>query len=717
MCGICGLATFRPDRAIDEGTLRSMCAALRHRGPDDEGYLVEDGIGLAMRRLSIIDLVTGHQPIHNEDRGLWTVFNGEIYNYAALRDELRRLGHTFYTLSDTEVVVHAYEEYGTAFVDRLNGMFALALWDRRRRRLLLARDRVGIKPLYYSHQGGILAFASELKGIAACPTQQRRLDLVALQQYLALEHIPPPRTILEGVKKLPPGHFLTFDAAGVRLQPYWDVDISPGEASSPLPPSACKAELIERLREAVRLELVSDVPLGIFLSGGLDSSAVAAMATEIAPGKIKTFSLGFEDPSFDESGYAEKVASYLGTEHRSMRLEPQALWELVPGLPDILDEPLADASIIPTYALCRFAREHVKVALGGDGGDELLGGYSTLQAHKLAAYYRRVPSLVRRALVEPAVERLPVNMDNLSFDFRARRFVRDAGRPPAIRHHLWLGCFRSEEFPNLLSPEVARELEGVDPLAPVHHHLANCNCRNELNRVLYLDMKLYMESDILVKVDRASMANSLEVRVPLLNRVFADYVQTLPIDLKLHRFTRKYVFREALRDRLPRDILARGKHGFGLPISKWLRAELKELTLDLLSQARLKSAGILRHDYVESLLADHLAGRRDNRKQLWTLLVFQLWHDRYLGGVCRADREAAWTLASLGSRGEPVPMDASPSTSLETPDHVVTGSAPTNGTAARGLLAGKDGSLTGPDGAADPSRHHRDLPRNGNGGQ
>ena len=637
MCGICGLATFRPDREIREAALREMCDAMRHRGPDDEGYFVGPGIGLGMRRLSIIDLSSGHQPIHNEDETVWTVFNGEIYNYPVLREELLKLGHGFYTHSDTEVLVHAYEEWGEKFIERLNGMFAFALWDRRRKRLIVARDRTGIKPLYYALHDGVLAFGSELKVLLARREQPREVDPISLQQYLALEHIPPPRSIIKGVSKLPAGSYMVYDESGLRVIRYWDPDLARSERRKPASLAQAKGELLERLREAVRLELISDVPLGVFLSGGLDSSAVAAMMSEITPGNVKSFSIGFDDPSFDESRYAEMAARHLGTDHRMLKLEAKSLLELVPRLGEILDEPMADASIIPTYALCRFARQHVKVALGGDGGDELLAGYSTLQAHRLTQYYNRVPRLVRKGLVEPAVNRLPVSMSNLSFDFKAKRFVRDSARPVAERHHLWLGNFRGDDLRQLLTPEVQRELTGVDPLAPVREHSRNCEARNDLNRVLYLDMKLYMESDILVKVDRASMANSLEVRVPLLNRVFMDYVTALPLEMKLHGFTRKYIFREAMRGKLPKEIVEREKHGFGMPVSKWLRTDLRELAHDLFAEERLRRDGLFQPEYVTRLLEDHLAGRRDNRKPLWTLLVFQQWYEKYIAGAAQSN--------------------------------------------------------------------------------
>jgi asparagine synthase (glutamine-hydrolysing) len=493
----------------------------------------------------------------------------------------------------------------------------------------------------------VLAFGSELKVLLARPEQRREVDLVSLGQYLALEHIPPPRSIIAGVNKLPAGHLLVYGEEGVKVRRYWDPDLRASEVRRAPSIAQSKAGLLERLREAVRLEMISDVPIGVFLSGGIDSSAVAAMMSEIEPGNVKSFSVGFEDQSFDESKYATMAARHLGTEHHTMRLEPRALLETVPRLADILDEPMADSSIIPTYALCRFASRHVKVALGGDGGDELLAGYSTLQAHKLAQMYTRVPKIVRKGLVEPAVHRLPVSMNNLSFDFKARRFVRDAVRPTEMRHHLWLGNFRQEEIGRLLTAEVQADLAGVDPLAPVSRYAADCTAQHALNRVLYMDMKLYMESDILVKVDRASMANSLEVRVPLLNRVFVEYVSALPIDYKLRGFTRKYLFREAMRGKLPDEILDRKKHGFGMPISKWLRSDLKELAQEHLSEARLRRDGIFKPEYVQGLLSNHLAGRQDNRKPLWTLLVFQLWYDRYIVGGNTSDEARSVELPSL----------------------------------------------------------------------
>ena len=593
--------------------------------------------GLAMRRLSIIDVEGGLQPLRSEDGRVVAVCNGEIYNYRALRADLEARGHRFATGSDCEVIVHAYEEHGVDFVERLNGMFALAVFDRDRGRLLLARDRVGIKPLYHAIHDGWFLFASEPKSLLAFPGRAASLDLRSLDLYLAHEYVPTPRSIFAGIERLRPGHLLVVEPGrGVHEQRYWNPDLSPCEDLG----RASEAELAERLwvtlRESVDMELMSDVPLGVFLSGGLDSSAVAAAMTELGRGAVHSFSIGFEDPSFDESQHARRVAEVLGTQHSELILEPRMLWELVPSVMDFLDEPMADASIVPTHLLCRFARESVTVALGGDGGDELFAGYTTIQAHRAAHYYRRIPAPLREGLFEPLVRRMPVSLDNMSLDFRAKQFIRGAGQPPAECHHLWLGAFDRGERSAVLHPDVLAELGSSEEPGPLQEHVAETDAYDDISRILYLDMKMYMEGDILVKVDRASMGCSLEVRVPLLNSRMLEFATRLPVRHKLRGLTRKYLFRKAMRGRIPDDIIDRPKKGFGFPVSKWLRDELKPLLLDMLSQERLTRQRLFDPASVERLVRDHLAGARDNRKFLWTLLMFQLWYDRYL-----ADRAAA----------------------------------------------------------------------------
>jgi asparagine synthase (glutamine-hydrolysing) len=597
-----------------------MCSALVHRGPDDEGSVSLDGVTLGMRRLSIIDIEGGHQPMTNEDSTVWVIQNGEIYNHLELRELLLAAGHTFNTQSDTEVLVHGYEEWGEAVVERLNGMFAFAVLDRRRGAVLLARDRMGIKPLHYAIDGKRLVFASELKALLRDPALRREIDPAALDQYLAHEFIPSPASIVRGINKLQPAHTLTWSVAEAthRLRRYWAPELGVGHERGGLDEESEHLRAV--LRESVHKELISDVPLGVFLSGGIDSSAVAAMMTELG-GEVKSFSVGFADRSFDESSYARQVARHLGTEHRELTLEPEMLLGLIPKLPDLLDEPLGDASIIPTYLLADFTRRHVKVALGGDGGDELFAGYPTLQAHRLAGYYLRAPRLLREGLVEPVVRRLPVSRGNLSFDFRAKRFVSGAAYPVAERHQRWTGSFAAEERAALLSRDVRLEVDDGGPAFA-----------DPLNQVLMLDMRLYLENDILVKLDRASMMASLEGRVPLLNNDFVDYATRLPLNMKLRGLRSKFLLKRALRGLLPESILNRPKKGFGIPVAHWFRGPLKEQMLSVLSPDRIARKGLFDPASVARLIADHLEGRRDNRKQLWTLFAFELWHDGYVSG-------------------------------------------------------------------------------------
>ena len=606
-----------------------MCSALAHRGPDDEGSVHFQGVTLGMRRLSIIDLEGGHQPIHNEDSRVWVVQNGEIYNHLELRDQLVAAGHIFSTRSDTEVLVHGYEEWGEAMVERLNGMFAFALHDRRRGVLLLARDRMGIKPLHYAIDGSRLVFASELKALLVDPALQRGIDPVALDQYLALEFVPSPRSMVLGISKLPPAHTLTWSVADgtATLRRYWEPSLAEGAGAvrGRSLDSQCE-ELLRVLRESVRKELISDVPLGVFLSGGIDSSAVAAMMTSLGT-EVKSFSVGFADRSFDESGYARKVAKHLGTDHHELVLEPEALLGLIPKLPSLLDEPLGDASIIPTYLLSEFTRRHVKVALGGDGGDELFAGYPTLQAHRLAGYYGGVPGFLRHGLVEPVVRRLPVSRGNLSFDFRAKRFVGGAAYPVEERHERWMGSFAVEDRETLLSRDVQEVVARSGPAVGADRTVRP---RDPLNHVLLMDMRGYLENDILVKLDRASMMASLEGRVPLLNNDFVQYATGLPLDMKLRGLRSKFLFKRALRGILPDAILRRPKKGFGIPVAEWFRGPLREQMLSVLSPERMARKGFFEPSAVAALVRDHLEGRRDNRKQLWTLFAFELWHDGYL---------------------------------------------------------------------------------------
>jgi len=630
MCGICGIAGGDPSESQE--LVGRMCDAMVHRGPDDEGGIQLDGVTLGSRRLSIIDIAGGHQPIHNEDSTVWVIQNGEIYNHLELRKLLVSAGHKFSTQSDTEVLAHGYEEWGESMVERLNGMFAFAVLDRRRRRVLLARDRMGIKPLHYAVDGKRLVFASELKCLLCDPALRRDIDPVALDEYLALEFVPSPRSIVRGISKLPPAHTLEWWlGSGIhQLHRYWSPTLEEENGARGRTLDEECEELRTVLRESVRKELISDVPLGVFLSGGIDSSAVTAMMSQLGT-EVKSFSVGFADRSFDESRYARQVAQHLGTDHHQLTLEPSMLLDLIPKLPTLLDEPLGDASIIPTYLLSAFTRRHVKVALGGDGGDELFAGYPTVQAHRLAGYYNRAPRLLRKGLIEPVVGRLPVSRANLSFDFRAKRFVSGAAHPVHERHRRWMGSFTAEERTALLSSDVR------DRLAAGGHvklsELDGAELRDPINQVLLMDMRLYLENDILVKLDRASMMASLEGRVPLLNNDFVEYATRLPLTMKLRGLRSKFLLKRALRGLLPDSILNRPKKGFGIPVADWFRGPLKEQMLSVLSPERIARKGFFDGPAVAALVGDHLAGRRDNRKQLWTLFVFELWHDGYVNGA------------------------------------------------------------------------------------
>jgi asparagine synthase (glutamine-hydrolysing) len=623
MCGIVGY--INRERMADESIVRRMADAIRHRGPDDEGFHVHEQIALGMRRLAIIDLPTGHQPISNEDGTVWVVFNGEIYNFQALRTELIAAGHRFTTQADTEVLVHLYEELGDELVTRLNGMFSFAIWDDRRRRLLIARDRMGEKPLYFTQLAdGTFVFGSELKAVVEHPGVARRINLRALRKYLQYEYVPSPHSMIEGVWKLPPAHRLILEDGRWRTERYWELGY-PAERVK-MDEQEATAELLARLREAVRLRLVADVPLGVLLSGGIDSSSVAALACEAAQGRVRTFSIAFAEKSFDESAYARLVAGHLGTEHYEHRFTEAEMLGIVPEIPRLLDEPLGDGSLIPTFMLSRFTREHVTVALGGDGGDELLAGYPTYFAHRYAELYRRIPAGLRHHLIEPLVRRLPVSTNNLSFDFKVKRFVQGAALPAGLRHAVWMGSFDPVAQRLLLQPEIIASWPDelvYDEIAPFNQVADDGT--DPVERMMRLDATQYLPEDVLFKVDRASMAASLETRAPFLDHTLIEFITRLPLELKLHGRTGKYLLKRAMRERLPAPILQRPKKGFGMPVARWIKGELRPLVRDMLAPERLRRGGIFNPDHVAQLLTEHETGRADHRKLIWTLLMFEMW--------------------------------------------------------------------------------------------
>jgi asparagine synthase (glutamine-hydrolysing) len=613
MCGICGLLAL-DGSAVDATPLAAMSETLRHRGPDSEGSVVDGPVALAARRLSIIDLEGGDQPIGNEDGSIQVVQNGEIYNYRELRAGLERAGHRFSTQSDTEVLVHLYEEHGPAFVRELRGMFAIGLWDARERRLVLARDRFGIKPLYYRTERGRLWFASELK---ALPPGE--VDLDALEAFLAFNSIPAPLSIWNGTKKLPAGHLLVWEGKGEpRLERFARPAPVPADEVRSGEESELAEELRARLRDSVRAHLVADVPVGVLLSGGVDSGALAALAALESSERVRTFSIGFEEGSFDELADARKVAEQYGTDHHELLLRPDAA-ELLPKLAAAFDEPFADSSALPTYLVSELAARHVKVALSGEGGDELFGGYYTYVADLLAPRVAPVAGVLR-----PLVEALPSSSARASFDYRAKRFVRAAHLPPIERHHAWKEIFSPEARAELLQPD---RRGAHDPLDVYRARYAETEGADPLARLQDVDLGIYLVDDLLVKTDRASMAHSLEARVPYLDDVVASFALALPAGLKVRGLAKKRLLRKAVAPLLPRSVVYGKKRGFSIPAAAWLRGPLVPFAREVLATERIRAQGYFRPETVSRLLDDHIAGREDLSRQLWGLLTFTLWYD------------------------------------------------------------------------------------------
>ncbi|HEY0322455.1 MAG TPA: asparagine synthase (glutamine-hydrolyzing) [Pyrinomonadaceae bacterium] len=631
MCGITGWANLDARVEPPEGAdvlLHAMCERMTHRGPDSEGLMITTGVALGMRRLAIIDLQTGEQPAWSEDRQVSVILNGEIYNYRELRDSLEKRGHHFRSASDTEVLPHLYEEYGTEMVSHLNGMFAFALWDARRRRLFIARDRFGEKPLYWGIFDNTFLFASEPKVLLAHPGVRPSLNLDALRQYLSFDYVPAPLSIYQGIQKLPAGHQLTVEDGRVDVQPYWRLSYKTKE---PVPTVEEAAKhLRELLQDSVRMRLVSDVPLGVLLSGGVDSSTIAALAVRSSSETVKTFSISFAEASYDESKYARAVAKFLGTDHHEERLSVDLAANLVGEIGSWMDEPFSDPSLVPTYLLSRFTRKHVTVALGGDGGDELFAGYPMYLGHRISPLYERVPRFLRRRLIEPLVRRLPVRTDNISFDYKARRFIMGADYDSVARHHVWFGSFTPEEQEDLLTKEVRAHSDGDIYAQARHLAEEECDADNIVECMQSLDTRLYLAEDILTKVDRASMAVSLEVRAPFLDPRVAEYAASLPASYKLRGLKSKYILKQAAAPLLPSFVGKRGKKGFGVPVAEWLKGKLKPLARDLLSPERLRRNGLFDADYVERLQDEHERGAANHRKLLWTLLMFELWHESFV---------------------------------------------------------------------------------------
>lgn len=638
MCGIVGVLSFDGGLPPDWTTAHRMCKTIVHRGPDDEGIYVQDGVALGMRRLSIIDLAGGHQPIHNEDKTIWVVYNGEIYNFLELRADLEKQGHRFYTNTDTEVIAHLYEELGSDCVRKLRGMFAFAVYDVRKRRLLLARDRLGIKPLHYAMHEGRLLFGSEIKAILAAAPDLAAIRPEAVLDYLSFGYIPDPLSAFRKIQKLSPGHSLVFENGQCHIRSYWDVPAFGG--NEPKSEEDCLDELTHRLTEAVRIRLISDVPLGALLSGGTDSSIIVALMARVSSGPVKTFSIGFKHDDFDEAKYARLVARKFETEHHELIFEPN-LEEELNYLTHQMEEPFGDSSMLPTYCVSRLARQHVTVALSGDGGDELFAGYDRYRIHETFGLSERIPQWLGKPFRKHIFPRLPHGTYGRQFLYNfslpsSERYLGAISARPMLdsRRHLLSADFRSSIDPQW------------DPLNIFRVHLSKAVAHDPLSRLLYLDMKTYLPGDILTKVDRMSMLTSLEVRVPILDHVFLEWVTSLSVRWKWRGKTQKYILKK-LAERLgvPREVIYRPKQGFALPLVHWIRKDLREEFVRILLEPRTSQRGYFDPQAIRLLLNEHFRGRRNHTGHLWRLLIFELWHRNYLEAFTTANFDVPKVLA------------------------------------------------------------------------
>lgn len=646
MCGIAGAAWLRRSQAIDTNTLRRMTDVIMHRGPDDQGQHIapvtgnaEAGVALGFRRLSIIDLSTGHQPLSNEDGTIWVAFNGEIYNFVELRKELLARGHVFATQSDTEVIVHAYEEYGLECLSRFRGMFALALWDDRHQRLILARDRIGKKPLYYRAEPHRISFASELKSLLQIPGAPREIDPHAIDSFLTYQYVPHPRTIFRGYHKLPPAHYAVFESEKLTVQRYWTppyrldsetdlVDLSLLEARH-WSQADWQAKLRETLTEAVRLRMRSDVPIGAFLSGGVDSTIISGLMQSLSARPILTFSIGFPIAQFDERQYAREAAKLLGTDHQEFVVDPSAL----KTLPDLIwhyDEPFGDSSAIPTMSLSRVTRERVTVALSGDGGDELFAGYDRYQAVRLASKIDQLPHCVRAMCGWPIWQKMPARVEQNSFRRRLKRFLSGLSQSPERRYLRWIGIFDAELRSRLYSSDFRAKLEGFDSADFLLEAYQLCPDRDLITRTTAVDVQTYLPCDIMTKVDIASMAASLEARSPFLDHHVVELAARMPIDLKFDAGHGKKILIETFRDLLPPSIQVRKKMGFGVPIDHWFRNELRSLVEESLLSRQSLSRGYFDPAVIRELIDQHTSGKFDHSYRLWNLICLEHWHRTYV---------------------------------------------------------------------------------------
>ena len=626
MCGIVGIA-HAASRPVEREILEKMNQAILHRGPDEDGFLVRENIGLAMRRLAIIDLKGGQQPIFSRDKTKSIVFNGEIYNFQELKKDLERDGHEFYTNCDTEVIVHLYEKHGADCVNFLRGMFAFAIWDETARSLFIARDRIGKKPLLYSHQpNGDLIFGSEFQALLQHPNIGREIDEQAINNYLSYLCVPAPQTAFKQIRKLEPAHWLRWQNGKIEIKRYWLPDFS---KKINISETEAEAETLRILREATKMRMISEVPLGAFLSGGVDSSTVVALMAEESSQPVKTFSIGFEEEDFSELKYARQVAEHIGAEHHEFIVKPDAL-EVLPMLVEHYGEPYADASAIATYYVARETRKHVTVALNGDGGDESFAGYERYFAMRLAEKYHKIPHIARKFIIENAVNLLPTSEIKRSRARDLKRFVKAASLPKVERYFRWVSAIDRPTKESLYTKDFKNRLNGDDPADILETWFAKSNGIGIVDATMFTDQQTYLPNDLLVKVDIASMANSLEARSPFLDHKVIEFAASLPENIKLRGTETKYLLKKAASKLVPREVLYRKKMGFGVPLTHWFRGEMKGFLCENLLSEKFAKRGIIKAEVVKKLVDEHINAERDHVWQLWTLLMLELWFQKFI---------------------------------------------------------------------------------------
>ncbi|OGS44972.1 MAG: asparagine synthase (glutamine-hydrolyzing) [Elusimicrobia bacterium RIFOXYD2_FULL_34_15] len=632
MCGICGILHFDEQKNVDISILKKMCDAMIYRGPDDEGTYIQNGeknknIGLGMRRLSIIDLQTGHQPIHNENKSIWTICNGEIYNFPELKNDLEIKGHKFYTNSDTEVIVHLYEQYGLDFVKKLNGMFAIALWDENNKKLVLARDIFGIKPLLYFLNSDGIVFSSEINSLLASNMIKKEINTEAMDNYFSFYFTCSPETMFKSIKKIPAAHMMVFHGKENKLIKYWEPKFLIYENFSE---KYYTEKLYETINGAIKRQLISDVPLGVFLSGGLDSTTIVAMMSKLNVSAIKTFSISFDDKSFDESEDAKLVADMYKTQHKDIKVGPDVYIKYLPKLIHHLGEPNGDWTSALELCLSEFAKKEVTVILSGTGGDEILAGYPTITAYKLAKIYKKFPKLFR-SLTNNIVNKLPVSMSNISFDYKAKRFASGTELELLRAHMYWKEIFTEDEKEKLYSKDFKSNLSNYNSFSVFERYSNELPDKTDpTNLLLYVDSRTFLGDCLLPHVDASSMATSLEVRVPFLDKELVEFAETIPVHLKHNKLTTKYLFRKTVKDLLPKRIIKKKKMGFSAPLSKWIKKDLYNFSRETVLDSNLMKSGFLNKNYISEIFDSHTKNKKDSGRQIQALVSLALWYNEFI---------------------------------------------------------------------------------------